>query len=82
MARLVARVRIEGISPEDYARQLIEDGLALQREAESMTIAQIMAPVRKTSELVDEKKLLELVEKARVDNHPKNASRGKSRICS
>jgi hypothetical protein len=78
MAQLVARAKGLGLPPEDYARQLIEDGLALQREAESMSIGQIMAPVRKATGAVDESEILALVENARNDHHRKS-TRGKRR---
>jgi len=78
MAQLIARARDVGVPPEDYARQLVEDGLALQREAESMTISEIMAPVRKAAGKVDDGQILRLVEKARADHH-RIAARGKRR---
>jgi hypothetical protein len=78
MAQLIARAKEMGVPPEDYARQLVEDALALQRQAESMTIAEIMAPVRKAAGNVDETEIVQLVEKARVDYH-RNAARGKKR---
>jgi hypothetical protein len=78
MAQLVARAKDLGLPPEDYARQLVEDGLALQREAESMTIAEIMRPVRKAAGAVDETEIVKLVEKARTDHH-RIAGRGKKR---
>lgn len=78
MSQLVARAKDLGLPPGDYARQLIEDGLALQREAESTSIAQIMAPVRKAAGEVDETEIVRLVEKARNAHHRKPA-RGKRR---
>jgi hypothetical protein len=78
MAQLVARAKDLGLPPEDYARQLVEDGLALQREAEGMTIAQIMEPVRKGGSSVDETEIVKLVERARTDYHRK-AGRGNKR---
>ncbi|HEY2588619.1 MAG TPA: hypothetical protein VGI81_22950 [Tepidisphaeraceae bacterium] len=64
---------------EDYARQLIEDGLSLEREAESMTIAEIMAPVRKAAGAVDEAEIVRLVEAARNDHHGCKPARGRRR---
>lgn len=79
MAQLVTRARDMGVPPEDYARKLVEDGLALQEEAESMSVAQIMAPVRKAAgTVVDEREIVTLVEKARSDHH-RVAARGKRR---
>lgn len=78
MAQLVARAKDLGVPPGDYARQLIEDGLTLQREAEAMTIGQIMSPVRKAAGAVDETEIVRLVERARRDHHRK-PPRGKNR---
>lgn len=78
MAQLVARAKDLALPPEDYARQLVEDGLALQREAESMSMAQIMAPVREATGLIDDAEIVRLVERARKDHHRKPA-RGKRR---
>ena len=65
MSRLVARARDIGIPPEDYARQLIEDGLDLQRQAESSSFAEIMKPVRQAAGDVDESAITGLVDGAR-----------------
>ena len=78
MAQLVARAKKRGVRPADYARELVEDGLALRREAESMTIGQIMKPVRKAAGAIDEAELVGIVEQARSDHH-RSASRGKRR---
>ena len=78
MSQLLAKAKDLGLPPGDYARQLIEDGLALQRQAESMSIDQIMGPVRNAAGVVDESEIVALVEKARNDHH-RNAARGKRR---
>jgi hypothetical protein len=67
MAQLIAKAKRTGVPPEDYARQLVEDGLALQQEAESMTIAQIMAPVRRKSGAISEDEIVKLVAQVRKD---------------
>ena len=77
MTQLLASAKRHGVPPEDYARQLVEDRLALEREAQRLTFAQIMGPVRKAAGNVDESKIVTLVEKARSDYHQK--SRGKKR---
>ena len=77
MARLVAKARDMGVPPADYARQLVEDGLALQREAEEMTFGAIMGPVRKAAGTVDEAEIVKLVDKSRPGG--RNIRRGKKR---
>jgi hypothetical protein len=65
MSRLVARAKDIGITPEDYARQLVEDALDLQRQAESKSFAEIMEPVRQAAGDVDESEITRLVDRAR-----------------
>src|SRR5687768_12425568 len=79
MVRLVARARQIGIPPEDYARQLVEDGLDLQRQAESTSFSQIMKPVRQAAGAVDEAELVRLVDRARGPRHGnRSGGRGSS----
>jgi hypothetical protein len=79
MAQLVSRAKAMGVPPEDFARQLIEDGLALQQEAESMPTAEVMAPVRKAAGAVDEEEIVRLVDQARNDHHCRKPEPGKRR---
>jgi hypothetical protein len=65
MAQLVARAKRIGMPPADYAKRLIEDGLALQRQAEKMSFQQIMRPVRHAAGRTDETEIVTLVEVAR-----------------
>jgi hypothetical protein len=67
MAQLLAEAKRMGVPPQDYAKRLIEDALALQREAEEKNFSQIMQPVRQRAGLVDEAEITRLVEKARTD---------------
>ena len=78
MAQLATNARRSGISPQDYARRLVEDGLAIQRLAKTLSFAEIMAPVRAQAGKVDEAEIVELVEWAR-GNRRKRAHRGKRR---
>ena len=73
MARLVAEAERIGVAPEDYARGLIEEGLAFKRQAESMNLAQIMRPVRQAAGTVTESEIVNLVERARSDHHRRPA---------
>lgn len=69
MSELVAKARRLGMAPGAYAKQLIEDGLALQREAETSTFSQIMKPVRDAAGTVDDTEIIQLVETARGASH-------------
>jgi hypothetical protein len=69
MTELVAKAKRMGIDPGDYARRLIEDGLALQREAEASSFAHIMRPVRKAAGEVQDTEIIKLVERARAEHH-------------
>jgi len=46
MVALAAKAKRLGVSPARYVRQLVEDDLAIERDAQSLTLAQIMDPVR------------------------------------
>lgn len=78
MARLVAEAERIGVAPEDYAKGLIEEGLALQRQSESMSLAQIMKPVRRAAGLVSESEIVGLVDRARSEHH-RHPARGKKK---
>lgn len=69
MAQLVAAAKRLGIPPEDLAKRFIEEGLALQREAEASSFAQIMRPVRAAAGHVDDAEIARLVETARAEHH-------------
>jgi hypothetical protein len=65
MSDLVAKAKHLGIGPGDYAKKLIEDGLAFQREAEGSSFAEIMRPVRDATVSIEDTEIVKLVEKAR-----------------
>lgn len=71
MARLIAKSKEAGVLPEDYAEELVEDALALQQQAARLTFAEIMAPVRKSGDQVNNADLLAMVDHARTDHHHK-----------
>ena len=77
MAQLVAKAKRMNLPPEDYAKKLIEDGLAFQREAEGLTFAEIMGPVRQAAGKIDDAEIVKLVEKARSTRHGSSGRRGK-----
>jgi hypothetical protein len=77
MAELVFKAKRVGQEPAEYARQLIEDALALQREAENSTLAEIMRPVRQSAGEIDQAEVVQIVEKARNGRH--RGGRGKKR---
>ena len=78
MAQLVESAKQIGVQPEDYAKQLVEDGLALQREAELMSFPQIVGRVRRANGVVDESEVVQLVEAARTDLYRNKSRRKKS----
>jgi len=77
-AQLRASANRLGIPPEAYAKRLVEDALAMEREAEPLTFAQIMAPVRRAAGAVGEDEIVKLVETARADHHRRAARTTKS----
>lgn len=77
MARLAAEAKDRGLTPQRYAKQLILDGLAIQRDAERMSFARLMGPVRKAAGKVDDAEIVALVDKARGGRHRNGSRRGK-----
>jgi hypothetical protein len=69
MTELVAQAKRMRIDPGDYAKRLIEAGLAFQREAEESTFAKIMGPVRGAAGDVDDAEIVKLVDTARGAHH-------------
>jgi hypothetical protein len=69
VSQLVAKAKRMGIEPGDYAKLLIEDGLALQREAEESSFAEIMDSVRNAAGHLSDAEITKLVEAARADHH-------------
>jgi hypothetical protein len=65
MQDLVAKAKRLGMEPGDYAKKLIEEGLAFQREAEESSFAEIMGPVRNAAGAVNDAEIVTLVETAR-----------------
>jgi hypothetical protein len=69
MTDLIAKAKRLGIGPGDYAKKLIEEGLAFQREAEGSSFAEIMRPVRDAAGAVDDVEITTLVESTRAKRH-------------
>jgi len=46
MTALAAKAKRLGVSPARYVKRLVEEDLAIESDAQSMPLAQIMAPVR------------------------------------
>jgi hypothetical protein len=76
MRELVAKARRLGIEPQEYAKRLVEEALAFQREAESLSFAQIMGPVRDAAGNVEDAEIVKLVETVRSAHY---ASRRRKR---
>jgi hypothetical protein len=54
-----------GLSAGDYVKQLIEDDLALDRKAQSTSLAQLAAPFRRALKGAGEEDVARIVAKAR-----------------
>lgn len=75
IARVVQRAGQLGMTPEQYLKHLVDEDLAIAHEAQSSTIDQIMAPVRREFRKsgMSEEELGELVVRAR----PRRLNRNK-----
>jgi hypothetical protein len=76
MAQLASKARVEGVSPEHYARRLIEQGLAIEEAAQSKTFREIMGSVRKPTLPMSDQEFDALVDQARTRHHARR-TRGK-----
>jgi hypothetical protein len=65
MTELAKQARRRGVSPEQYVKDLVEEKLAIAREARTKTFAQIIGPAQE----VDERELDKLVEASRTRYH-------------
>jgi hypothetical protein len=55
--QFAAMARRLGMTPGDYARELIEDALAMDRAARTSTLDEILRPVREDLSRIDEAEL-------------------------
>lgn len=65
MRALAEKAQRLGMTPERYLKQLVEEDLAIVREARAKSFEQILGPGRQ----VDEDELDRLVEQARNEHH-------------
>jgi len=61
-----------GMTPERYVRHLVEEDLAISKEAKTKTFDELMGPGRK----VDEREIDRLVEAAKTKYHQRAARKG------
>jgi hypothetical protein len=73
MRALAEKARRLGVTPEQYLRRLVEEDLAIARDARSKTFEELMGPGRQ----VDEDELDNLVEQARDEHHRRVTKRKK-----
>ncbi len=71
MVELTAIAKNLRLTPERYAKKLIQERLALEHIARTTTFAQLMMPVRKSARPIDEEELIRLVDEARDRHHAK-----------
>jgi hypothetical protein len=76
LTALRAQAKAKGMSAEEYARQLIEEAIALEQKARSTTLDELWAPVQDRFEKsgMTEEDLDKLVDAARLRHH-RRASR-------
>jgi hypothetical protein len=72
MAAVAERAGRLGMTPERYLRHLVEEDLAISREAKTTTFAELMGPGR----VVDEQELDRLVEAAKAKYHRRTSRKG------
>jgi len=65
MAQIASKAKRLGMTPQRYIRQLIEEDLALDEKAKTMSFAQIISPANVANEAV----LDQVVDEARARHH-------------
>jgi hypothetical protein len=70
-----------GLTPERYVKELLDDHLALEQEAQATTFDELMGPVREEFRKsgMTEAQLDELVDRARTRHHQRTQGRKKRR---
>lgn len=71
-ARLVARAKRLGMTPQDYLKHLVEEDLAISERAKNTSFEELLGPGRE----VDEVELDRLVEVAKVAHHRERSRKG------
>ncbi|MEI8194664.1 MAG: hypothetical protein WCI73_02020 [Phycisphaerae bacterium] len=74
-ALLAAKAKRRGLTPESYAKELIQEGLALEQEARVTSFDQLLGPVRKGTGPVAPQELQRLVDQARTRHHERMAAK-------
>jgi uncharacterized protein (UPF0128 family) len=77
LAVLRKQAKALGLSAEIYAKQLIEDGLSLERRARSETFDDLLAPVQAAFQKsgMTEEELDQLVDAARTRHHQRTSKK-------
>jgi hypothetical protein len=65
MSEIADKAKRLGLTPEQYIRELVREDLALDRQARTTSLAELMGPGRE----VDEAELGRLVDAARTRHH-------------
>jgi hypothetical protein len=65
MSELAEQAERLGMTPERYVKHLVEENLAIAREARTKTFAELSEPGRK----IDEAELDKLVEESKIRHH-------------
>ena len=71
VVQVKAQAKQRGVTPEEYLREIIQDRLAIAREAKTKTFAQLAVPMRRNFERsgMTEADLDALVDRARTRYH-------------
>jgi hypothetical protein len=72
VAKIARRAGRLGMTPERYLKHLLEEDLAISRQAKATTFAELMGPGRDVNEL----ELDRLVEAAKIKYHRRAARKG------
>ena len=74
LAELASKAKRQGMTPERYLRELVQEDLSLDRKAKTTTLSELMGPGRK----VDEAELDKLIDAAPLDAGQLQSNSGRS----
>src|SRR5205823_443308 len=74
MAALTRKARRMGLTPQNYLKHLVEQDLALDRKAQTISLSRLMGPGRE----IDENELDRLVDQARDRHHSRTSRKART----
>src|SRR5258706_2502777 len=78
LSMLLREAKREGISPEQYVRDLVEERLAIAQRARTRSLFELSRPIREALGHLSETEIDAFVDRARGPRHPSTKRRAKA----